>query len=154
MILTRAAVLPLLGLLSVVSVFAQDADHAWLQGLDGVWEGQVRGNRYVEQWRCADGACEGMATSYKGDCVSMTERTRIFQFDGRWVYLVSANGDPVVCFTREPGAGAEWVFANAEHDFPQRIGYAVEGDSLKAWIEGPGEIGPIRLPFDLVRSRK
>lgn len=114
----------------------------------------MRGERYMEQWRCADGLCEGMAMSFKGDSVTMVEHTRIFQFDGQWVYLVSANGDPVVAFTREPGAGAEWVFSNTEHDFPQRIGYAVDGDALHAWIEGPGEQGPMRIPFDLVRSPK
>ena len=140
--------------LLMLPCLAQDSGTVWLQRLHGSWEGTVRGQRYVEQWTCSDGACEGMGTSYKGDSLAMVEHTRIFLFDGRWVYLVSANGDPVVCFTREAGAGAEWVFANTEHDFPQRIGYAVEGDSLKAWIEGPGENGPIRLPFDLVRSRK
>lgn len=42
------------------------------------------------------------------------------------------------------------VFENAEHDFPQRIGYRrVGGDSLVAWIEGTagGKARRVEFPY-------
>lgn len=133
---------------------AEDPDMRWLHGLVGTWEGLVSGERYVETWTCADRECNGRAVSYKGSEESYVEHTRIIEFQGQWLYLVAAGDAPVVCFVRASAEGATWVFANMEHDFPQRISYSMEGtESLNAYIEGPGEAGNVRLDFKLVRAQ-
>ena len=95
--------------------------------LQGTWEGTVNGNRYVEQWTCANGVCDGSATSYRGATVSMTETTRIMEFAGHWLYLVWVGEGPAVAFTRTIANDSTWTFENKEHDFPQRISYTVSG---------------------------
>lgn len=132
-----------------------DHDILWLRGLVGTWEGLVNGERYVETWSCADRECNGRAVSYKGSEESYVEHTRIIEFQGQWLYLVAAGDAPVVCFVRDSAEEGTWVFANMEHDFPQRISYSMEGkDSLNAYIEGPGEDGNVRLDFRLVRVQR
>jgi hypothetical protein len=130
------------------------ADSLWLRGLVGTWEAQVRGERYVETWSCANGECNGRAVSYKAAEESFVENTRIFKFHGQWLYLVAAGDSPVVCFVRTSVEGRTWVFSNVEHDFPQRIVYTLNGDDgLDAYIEGPGKDGDVRLEFNLKRTR-
>jgi len=43
------------------------------------------------------------------------------------------------------------VFENAQHDFPQRIGYERKGASLLAWIEGAQNGKPRHIEFPYVR---
>ena len=119
--------------------------------LHGTWEGTVNGNRYVEQWTCANGVCDGSATSYGGDTVAMKETTRIMEFAGQWLYLVAAGEGPVIAFVRITANDSTWTFENTEHDFPQRISYTVNGDALNASISGPGQDGEMRFDFNLKR---
>ena len=129
------------------------ADSLWLNGLVGTWEGQVRGERYVETWTCANNACNGRAVSFSGADEAFVEHTRIFNFHGQWLYLVAAGDSPVVCFVRASADATTWVFSNSEHDFPQRISYSQDPvGQLNAFIEGPGKEGVIRLEFNLTRK--
>lgn len=121
--------------------------------LQGTWEGIVNGNRYVEEWTCANGVCDGRATSYRGDSVTMTETTRIMEFAGHWHYLVWMSGGPAVAFTRTFAQDGTWTFENKENDFPQRITYTVSDDALDAHIAGPGDKGEFRLDFNLKRVK-
>lgn len=45
-------------------------------------------------------------------------------------------------------ADRDVVFENQQHDFPQRVGYKRDGDSLVGWIEGPrnGQNRRIEVP--------
>lgn len=138
-------------LLAMAQVMAQP--DAPLLPLHGTWEGNVNGNRYVEQWTCANGVCDGSAISYRGDTISMTETTRIMEFAGQWLYLVWMGDGPAVAFTRTFANDTTWSFENEEHDFPQRISYTVRGDALNAYIAGPGEQGEMRSDFRLKRMK-
>ncbi len=138
-------------LLTVGTLMAQIKDPLLL--LQGTWEGTVNGNRYVEQWVCADGVCDGSATSYRGDTVAMTETTRIMEFAGQWIYLVAAGEGPVIAFVRTTASDSTWTFENTEHDFPQRISYTVSGNALNASISGPGQDGEMRFDFHLKRVK-
>ena len=65
---------------------------------------------------------------------------------------VQPNGaSPTVFAQEEQGEG--WIrFANVEHDFPNRIEYRRAGESLKAYIAGPGRDGKeLRIPFEYRR---
>jgi hypothetical protein len=45
------------------------------------------------------------------------------------------------------------VFENLQHDFPQRIGYEMNGpDSLTAWIEGPHQGRQRRIGYMFRRA--
>lgn len=122
-------------------------------GLHGEWEGEVNGARYVEQWTCANGVCDGKATSYRGDQVAMEETTRIMEFAGQWILLVAVDRQPTIAFKCIHATATTWVFENAEHDFPQRISYTVAGDVLDAHIVGPGKESEVRMDFHLKRVK-
>lgn len=125
--------------------------HDPLLPLQGTWEGLVNGDRYVEQWTCANGVCDGSAISYRGDTVHMKETTRIKEFAGHWLYMVWMGDGPAVAFTRIFADDSTWTFENKEHDFPQRISYTVSEDALDAHISGPGKDGEMRFDFNLKR---
>ena len=135
--------------LSIGQLMAQS--NTPLLPFQGTWEGTVNGHRYVEQWTCANGMCDGSATSYRGDAISMKETTRIMEFAGHCLFLAWVDEGPAVAFTRTVANDSTWTFENKEHDFPQRISYTVSGDTLKAYIEGPTKDGGTRLDFKLKR---
>lgn len=141
-------------LLCIGSLMAQS--NTPLLPFQGTWEGTVNGRRYVEQWTCANGVCDGSATSYRGDSVSMTETTRIMEFAGHWIFLAWVGEGPMdigpaVAFTRTVANDSTWTFENKQHDFPQRISYTVSRDTLNAYIEGTTKDGEMRLDFKLKR---
>jgi hypothetical protein len=74
-------------------------------------------------------------------------------FAGQWTYLVKAGEQPPVAFVCTQAHGDTWTFENKAHDFPQRISYTVRGDSLNAYITGPGEKGEMRFDFHLKRVK-
>ncbi len=144
-------ILHIVSVLSMAPVMAQTS--APLLPLQGTWEGTVNGHRYVEQWTCANGVCDGSAISYRGDTINMTETTRIFEFAGHWHYLVWMGDGPAVAFTRNVANDGIWIFENKEHDFPQIISYTVSEDALDAYIAGPGDEGEMRFDFHLRRVK-
>ena len=124
-----------------------------LPNLQGTFEGSVNGERYVEQWTCGMGICDGVATSYRGDTVSMQEITRIMEFAGRLHYLVWFGDGPAVSFTLTAADEQTLIFENKDNDFPKLIGYTVTADSLNAYITGPGQDGEMRFDFKLKRVK-
>lgn len=141
----------LLGIAMLAMATAMAQSKTPLLPFQGTWEGTVNGHRYVEQWTCANGLCDGSAISYRGDTISMTETTRIMAFAGQWIYLVWTRNGPAVAFTRTFADDHTWTFENTDHDFPQRINYTASGDALDAYIAGPGEDGEMRFDFRLKR---
>lgn len=111
-------------------------DFGWLAGR---WESERNGRRVSEQWMGPAGG-------------TMLAMSRTVQ-DGRtreWEFLVLAvDAEGGVTLTAAPSGQARTTFKlatwtrdsfvveNPTHDFPQRIGYALQPDgSLRAWIEG------------------
>jgi len=105
--------------------------------LHGTWEGTVNGNRYVEQWTCANGVCDGSATSYGGDTVAMKETTRIMEFAGQWLYLVAAGEGPVIAFVRITANDSTWTFENTGLD---RVPVFQVRQQTLTWDYNPYEI--------------
>jgi hypothetical protein len=62
------------------------------------------------------------------------EQMRLMYFAGDWLYIASTGGQRITSFVRVAARDGEWVFENREHDFPQRIGYRVQADTLSAYI--------------------
>jgi hypothetical protein len=129
------------------------ADAKWLEQLVGKWEGDVGGDRYVEEWRKVSvDTYEGNAETWKGDQVVSKEAIRLTLFSDHWLYLVNPGGQGVTCFVRNTADAGTWIFENKEHDFPKRIGYRIAGDQLTAWIAGKSDEDN-RMEFALKRVK-
>jgi hypothetical protein len=121
---------------------------AWLSGC---WRGPAGEECWLEPGRAGMlGVSRGPVDG--GEAPSF-EFLRIVEDDGALVYLASPGGrcPPTPFRSVEVGEGRV-VFANPEHDFPQRITYRLEGgDTLHARVEAE-EDGEMR-GFELVWKR-
>ncbi len=87
----------------------------------------------------------GVSRTLKGGETIGFEYLRIFLADVHVTYIAQPGGRPSTSFPRSSG-GVNWVrFENPAHDFPQRIEYRRQGDTLRAEIAGPGEDGVQRV---------
>lgn len=113
-----------------------------VEWLAGCWTQTGREAGSVEQWMApAGGVMLGMARTLKNGRVVEFEFMQIrADADGRLVYIAQPHGRPPTEFgllRQKDGEGAEAVFENPAHDFPQRVGYRREAaDRLVARIEG------------------
>lgn len=110
---------------------------AWMQG---TWQtADADGAVTVERWLPTGGdVMLGVSETVAGGRTAFFEYLRIEAAEGALVYVAQPRGGPAVRFPAtvvEPGRA---VFENPAHDFPNRISYQREGDSLVARIEGPG----------------
>jgi hypothetical protein len=62
-------------------------------------------------------------------------------------YEAHPSGRPSAVFTARTATANDVVFENAAHDFPQRVGYKRDGDSLLAWVEGTTNSKSRRVEF-------
>jgi hypothetical protein len=118
------------------------ADLSWIAGS---WASSEGGKVSEEHWtKPAGGLMLGIhrdtgPSSVEGAGGGKTsfEFLRIEETSGRITYLASPQGQPATPFELVESAAQRAVFANPEHDFPQRILYWREGASLCAAVEGP-----------------
>ena len=76
--------------------------------------------------------------------------------DDRLAYEAHPSGQPPPSSCHSEVGETSVVFENAQHDFPQRVGYQQRGpDSLLAWIEGSrdGRVRRIEFPYTRVPCR-
>ncbi|MBL7980927.1 MAG: hypothetical protein JNL52_03870 [Flavobacteriales bacterium] len=103
--------------------------------LVGRWEGSLAEGNYSEEWvKVSEGTYEGKAVLLIGDVVRSVEIMRLTFFAGQWVFMASTGGTRITSFVRVAVKDGAWVFENREHDYPQHIGYKVEGKTLSAYI--------------------
>ena len=89
---------------------------------------------------------DGKTTAYEM-VVLREERERL-------AYEAHPSGQASATFLSTTLSETSVVFENAEHDFPQRVGYRREGaDSLQAWVEGQMNGTPRRIDFSYQRTR-
>lgn len=111
------------------------ADLAFIDRLLGAWEGPLDDARYREEWNRQDATTfNGTARVIRNGQVQSEEQMRITYFAGEWLFIASTGGQRITSFVRVAVKDGAWIFENREHDFPQRIGYRVEGDTLNAYI--------------------
>jgi hypothetical protein len=109
-------------------------DLVWMAGSWAMREG---GKLSEEHWTSpAGGMMLGVHRDVEGGKAAF-EFLRIEEKDGKVTYLASPQGRPATRFELIESAAQRAVFANPEHDFPQRILYWREGESLCAAVEGP-----------------
>jgi hypothetical protein len=110
------------------------ADLDWMAGS---WASKESGKLSEEHWTGpAGGMMLGVHRDLEGTKAAF-EFLRIEESGGKVTYLASPQGRPATPFELVESSKERAVFANPEHDFPQRILYWREGDSLCAAVEGP-----------------
>ncbi|HUS65423.1 MAG TPA: DUF6265 family protein [Kofleriaceae bacterium] len=107
---------------------------AWLEGS---WVGD-RGD-VVEHWTAAGPRLVGVGFGVDGGATRSFEIMTIAAGSrGRLAFTARPRGGSPVVFPEE-GRGDDWVvFANPQHDFPQKVAYRGGGDRLIAHVEGAG----------------
>ncbi len=91
----------------------------------------------------------GAGRTVQGEKLLEFEMVLIREQDGHLAYEAHPSGQPSAVFLSRSIAEHDVVFENLKHDFPQRVGYKRDGDSLVAWIEGPrnGQTRRIEFPY-------
>ncbi|MBP6508289.1 MAG: hypothetical protein KA257_12055 [Opitutaceae bacterium] len=124
-------------------------DLGWLAGR---WQLEKNGRLVQEEWMSpAGGTMLGMSRTVKSG------RTIEYEFlvlradeSGDIFYIATPSAQPKAEFKLVQLAEKSVVFENKAHDFPQRIGYALNADrSLLAYIEGErdGKTKRIEYPY-------
>ena len=111
---------------------------AALSWMAGSWAGNDGRFDHEEHWSAPKGGTMvGMHRTIGSGRTVEFEFFRIEEKDGALVYLSQPNGrSPATPFTARGVDGERVVFENLGHDFPQRIIYWKDGDTLRARIEG------------------
>jgi hypothetical protein len=110
------------------------ADLSWMAGS---WASRDGGKLSEEHWtKPAGGLMLGVHRDI-GGAKTAFEFLRIEESSGKIAYLASPQGRPATSFELIESTAQRAVFANPQHDFPQRILYWREAESLCAAVEGP-----------------
>jgi hypothetical protein len=111
---------------------------AALDWLAGTWVGTARGAEIEEHWLAPKGHMMlGVHRDLFPNGDMAFEFLRIESQEGGIVYLASPSGAPATSFPLIERGDRRVVFENPQHDFPRRISYWREGDTLHARVEGP-----------------
>jgi len=124
---------------------------AWLQGC---WE-LVSPTRTVEEfWMTArGGSMIGVSRTIRDGKTTAYEMVVLREERERLVYEAHPSGQTPATFLSTRISGSELVFENPTHDFPQEVGYRIEGDGLVAWIRGTQNGNDRRIEFPYKRAR-
>lgn len=123
---------------------------AWMTGC---WETKSAQRTVEEHWLAPRGQTMlGMGRTVRDGRTTEYEFVVLEKRDDRLAYEAHPSGQPPAVFlSREVGEDSV-VFENAQHDFPQRVGYQQRGpDSLLAWIEGSQDGRLRRVEFQYQR---
>jgi hypothetical protein len=126
-----------------------------IQWLQGCWR-SVRGETTIEeQWMVPRGGTMlGMGRTVRGGKTVEYEMVLIKEQNDRLAYEAHPSGQASATFVSTTVSETSVVFENAEHDFPQRVGYRREGaDTVQAWVEGQVNGKSRRIDFSYQRTR-
>jgi hypothetical protein len=131
---------------------ADGTELAKLAWLGGCWQSEGGEPGSVEQWLpLAGGSLLGVSRTVKeGKTVAYEFMDIRAQADGTLAFHAHPSGRPADTFPALRLTDTEVVFENLQHDFPQRVVYAVEGgNKLNARIEGlrNGSLRVIHYPM-------
>ena len=124
---------------------------AWLQGC---WE-LVSPTRSVEEsWMTArGGSMIGVSRTIRNGKTTAYEMVVLREEGERLAYEAHPSGQPAATFLSTRISESELVFENPEHDFPQEVGYHLDGETLLAWIRGSQNGTEQRIEFPYKRTR-
>ena len=124
----------LLAILMAMQAPAQVAELGWMSGR---WEAAGENGRWTEEsWSAPRaGIMLGHSRSGRGEALREFELLRLQAGeDGVPVYLAQPGGAPAVPFRLTAHDANSATFDNPGHDFPQRIRYQRNGESMTATI--------------------
>lgn len=132
--------------LAAASPAASVDDLAWLAGH---WSREADGRWTEESWTPPRGGVMlGHSRSGRGDSLREFEFLRIVAgADGVPAYIAQPGGREPVVFPLVGRDGTSATFENPAHDYPQRIAYARDGDTLTATISLINGSKPTRWTF-------
>lgn len=112
-----------------------EPDFSWMAGY---WLSCERGREVAEIWTDPRGGeAMGLSVTLLPSGKVSWEHARIGRGKGGGVaFHAIPAGQPAAAFPLVSRGKAEALFENKAHDFPQRIRYRREGDTLHASIEG------------------
>ena len=126
------------------------SDVAWIAGC---WD-FTRNNRHVvEHWMPVEGGTMmGMSRTVVGGKTTAWEFLMIRGGPKGLEYVAKPSGQGEAVFTAATASPTEVVFENPAHDFPKKIIYKRDGDSMTASTEGPmnGQTRRIDFPYTKV----
>ena len=151
----RALVAVALAVLVARAAGAAEPDLAKLSWLVGCWASDGAEAGSGERWTsAADKRLLGISNTIREGKTVESERMEIgYLPDGKLAFTAHPSGQASAVFTLLRITQTEAVFENLEHDFPQRVAYAMDGESqLRARIEGTQD-GKLRvIEFTMTRT--
>jgi hypothetical protein len=122
--------------------------------LAGCWERNQQGSFITEMWmKPAGTSMIGAGRTVKFGTTTDFEFLRIEQRDDSIYYIAKPRANVhETAFRLVKWSENAFVFENPEHDFPQRILYKVNGDSLSARIEGTRNGKTSGFDFPMTRT--
>ena len=122
--------------LSIVLTTAASANEIdALSWMSGCWAGGDQNHHNEECWLHPGGDMMlGLSRTISPNSASF-EFLRIAPLGDGLAYLASPSGSPPTAFRLVEVAPGRAVCSNPEHDFPQRITYSLDGDTLRADVE-------------------
>ena len=122
-------------------------DVGWIAGC---WEFTRNDRHVLEQWMPVEGETMlGMSRTVAGGKTTEWEFLMIRSGVKGLEYVAKPSGQPEAIFTAATASANDVTFENPAHDFPKKISYKRDGDSLVAAIEGPmsGRTRRIEFPY-------
>jgi Domain of unknown function (DUF6265) len=124
-----------------------------LQFMTGCWVFEADGRRVEEHWLApAGGSLIGVSRTVKGGKTVEYEFLQIRDLPEGLTYIAKPSNQPEAKFVLSSKTADEVVFENPTHDFPQRIRYRLQGDTLRARIEGTLNGKPRGIDFPYTRT--
>ena len=123
----------------------------WLQGC---WESSTPARMIEEIWTAPKGdSMIGVSRTVRDGKLTEYEMVVLREQGERLAYVAHPSGQPTATFLSTRISASELIFENPAHDFPQQIGYRLDGDALLAWISGVGDGKTQRVEFPYRRVR-
>jgi hypothetical protein len=147
--------LSLLALAFAAAVWMQPSkpvpeDVAWLSGC---WAFTRNGRHVVENWTPVEGGTLiGVSRTVTGGKTVEYEFLLIRSGPTGLEYVAKPSGQAEATFTATKATATDVVFENPAHDFPTRILYSRDGDTLLAAVEGPRNGQTRRIEYPYVRT--
>ena len=133
---------------------AAERDIEKLAWLAGCWASDDAEPGSGERWLLIGEVFIGVSRTIRQGKTAEVEHMEIgYLADGKLAFVAHPSGQRAVTFVLRRIRDGEVVFENREHDYPQRIVYALDGDSkLRARIEGTQADAPRVVEFPMTRT--
>jgi len=128
---------PLLFVLAVAIHAGERPSADSLAWMSGHWTATIDGVQMEELWTAPRGGLLlGLHRDVRRDGRVSFEFMRIAEEDTGLVFIAQPSGRPPTRFPLTESSASRVVFANPAHDFPKRILYWRDGETLCASVEG------------------